>query len=143
MADFHVPCRSRHDTSQQADHPATLLFYVRVATAFLVTRFDRHIFVCTNRRPAGGRPACGPRGGEALRLALERAIAGNPELSGRVAVTACACLGPCFDGPNLVVYPEGVWYAGASPADAAAIVSEHLLGNRPVERLRYAWPDDD
>jgi (2Fe-2S) ferredoxin len=108
-----------------------------------VTRFRRHIFVCTNGRPGGGRPACGPRGGEALRAALERAIAANPELCGQVAVTACACLGPCFDGPNLVVYPDGVWYAGAAAADAEAIVAEHLLAGRPLERLVYRWPDDD
>lgn len=107
-----------------------------------MTRFRHHIFVCTNQRPAGGRPACGSRG-EDLRAALERTIAANPELCGQVAVTACACLGPCFDGPNLVVYPEGVWYAGAAETDAAAIVTEHLLGGRPVEHLRYRWPTDD
>ena len=40
-------------------------------------------------------------------------------------VTACGCLGPCFDGPNAVVYPDGVWYGGLTADDAAAI-AEHL-----------------
>jgi len=57
-------------------------------------------------------------------------------------VTACDCLGPCFDGPNLVIYPEGVWYAGVAAEDAAEIVEEHLTCGRVVERLRYEWPDD-
>ena len=40
-------------------------------------------------------------------------------------VTACGCLGPCFDGPNAVVYPDGVWYGELTVDDAAAI-ADHL-----------------
>jgi (2Fe-2S) ferredoxin len=47
-----------------------------------------------------------------------------------VLVTACSCLGPCFDGLNAVVYPEGVWYAHLEEADAAAIVA-HLVDGAP------------
>jgi (2Fe-2S) ferredoxin len=43
-----------------------------------------------------------------------------------VFVTPCGCLGPCFDGPNAVVYPDGVWYGGLAEEDAEALV-EHLL----------------
>jgi (2Fe-2S) ferredoxin len=60
-----------------------------------------------------------------------------------VAVTACDCLGPCFDGPNLVIYPEGVWYAGVTAADVQEIVERHLVGGAVVERLRLDWSDDD
>jgi (2Fe-2S) ferredoxin len=70
-------------------------------------------------------------------------VASRPELWGSVAITACDCLGPCFDGPNAVIYPEGVWYSGATAADAGEIVSEHLVAGRVVERLRYQWPDDE
>jgi (2Fe-2S) ferredoxin len=38
----------------------------------------------------------------------------------------------------VVVYPEAVWYGGVKPADAEEIVAEHLVGGRPVERLRMA-----
>jgi (2Fe-2S) ferredoxin len=108
-----------------------------------MSRFDRHVFVCTNARPAAGRPSCGARGGGALLAALEQALASNPDLWGRVAVTGCGCLGPCFDGPNVVVYPEGVWYAGVTPADAAELLERHLTAGEPVERLRYHWPEQD
>lgn len=40
-------------------------------------------------------------------------------------VTSCGCLGPCFDGPNAVVYPDGVWYGGLSVEDASAL-ADHL-----------------
>jgi (2Fe-2S) ferredoxin len=83
----------------------------------------RHLFVCTNML-AGGKPACGRRGGDVVlarvqRLLIERAATG-------VAVTSCGCLGPCFDGPNAVVYPDGVWYGGLGEDDAAGLV-DHLV----------------
>jgi (2Fe-2S) ferredoxin len=43
-----------------------------------------------------------------------------------VLVTPCGCLGPCFDGPNAVVYPDGVWYGNLTVEDADAIV-QHLV----------------
>ncbi len=46
-----------------------------------------------------------------------------------VLITSCGCLGPCFDGPNAVVYPDGVWYAGLQPDDAAGI-ADHLVAGR-------------
>lgn len=46
-----------------------------------------------------------------------------------VLITNCGCLGPCFDGPNAVVYPDGVWYAGLQPDDAAGI-ADHLVAGR-------------
>jgi (2Fe-2S) ferredoxin len=75
--------------------------------------------------------------------ALQRAIGARPELTGQVAVTGCRCLGPCFEGPTLVVYPDAVWYTGVREADAAEIAESHLMGGRPVERLRFEWPGDD
>ena len=107
---------------------------------------ERHVFVCVNERPTGGKPSCGGRTGErsasAVFAALQRAVGRRQELWGRVAVTSCGCLGPCFEGPTLVVYPDGVWYAGVSAADAEEIVSEHLVAGRPVERLRYTFEAD-
>jgi (2Fe-2S) ferredoxin len=81
----------------------------------------RHLFVCTNPR-SSGKPACGERGAALVAavqtLLIER---GTPE----ALVTPCSCLGPCFDGPNAVVYPDGVWYARLDVADAPGLV-EHL-----------------
>ncbi len=91
-----------------------------------------HLFVCTNHRPIGGRPACGA---DELVSALTAGIAARQALRGQARVTACECLGPCFDGPNLIVYPEGVWYGGVRSTDVDAILDDHLIGGQPVARL--------
>lgn len=81
----------------------------------------RHLFVCTNTTP-GGKPACGRRGGQEVIAAVQKEL-----LARGVAawVTPCGCLGPCFDGPNAVVYPDGVWYGGLTADDAHAL-ADHL-----------------
>ena len=109
-------------------------------------RYRRHVFVCTNARPVGGKPSCGARGGVELAAALQRAVASDPALVGEIAVTPCGCLGPCFDGPNAVVYPEGAWLAGAAVEDVP-VLAAWLAGDENaealVERLRYVWPGED
>jgi (2Fe-2S) ferredoxin len=87
----------------------------------------RHLFVCTNPR-SSGKPACGAGGGHAVLAAVQRMLVERRATD--VLVTPCGCLGPCFDGPNAVVYPEGVWY-GALTADDAAGLVEHLVTGTP------------
>ncbi len=53
----------------------------------------------------------------------------------KIAVTYSGCLGPCDQGTNVLVYPEGVLYSNVTKADVAEIFDSHLLGDTPVERL--------
>jgi (2Fe-2S) ferredoxin len=92
----------------------------------------RHLFICTNGRSAG-KPACGPRGGDALVAALQHELLARK--ASDVLVTPCGCLGPCFDGPNAVVYPEGVWYAGLEVGDAGALAGHLVDGTRLVAKV--------
>ena len=50
-------------------------------------------------------------------------------------VTATGCLTPCQCGPNVVVYPEGVWYAGVGTGDVSEVVAAHVDQGRTVPRL--------
>jgi len=99
----------------------------------------RHVFVCANARPDGGRPSCSGRGGAELCRSLTRAVLARG-LGATVAVTTSGCLGPCFDGPNLVIYPDGIWYQAVELGDVDGIV-EHLAGGAPLSH-RLAHRDD-
>ena len=57
------------------------------------------------------------------------------DLFNRFQVTATGCLGPCTEGPTVLVYPEGIMYGGVTKEDVSAIFDEHLLQDKPVERL--------
>jgi (2Fe-2S) ferredoxin len=59
-------------------------------------------------------------------------------LAATVRINKSGCLDQCEHGPTVVVYPDAVWYGHVTPEDAAEIVEEHLVGGRPVERLRLA-----
>ncbi len=83
--------------------------------------------MCTNGR-SSGKPACGPRGGDALVAAVQGALLRRGATE--PLVTPCGCLGPCFDGPNAVVYPDGVWYAELDVGDAAALADHLIDGTR-------------
>ncbi len=66
--------------------------------------------------------------------ALRKEIAARG-LVNDVQLTTCGSLGLCERGPNLVVYPEGVWYSGVKPEDVPEIVESHFKQGRPVARL--------
>jgi (2Fe-2S) ferredoxin len=98
--------------------------------------YRRHFFVCTTERPPFGKPSCGQQGSAAIVAALLGELDKRPELAGTVEVSTSSCLGPCFEGPTVVVYPEGTWYTGVRPEDAREIGERHMAGGEPVERLK-------
>jgi (2Fe-2S) ferredoxin len=100
--------------------------------------FERHVFVCHNSRPAGApRPSCTADGKSELHTQLQQ-MTKEAGLVGKVRINKSGCLDQCEHGPTVVVYPEAVWYGHVKPEDAAEIVKEHLIGGKPVERLRLA-----
>lgn len=99
----------------------------------------RHLFVCTNDR-SSGKPACGASGSAAIAAAVQRGLIERGATD--VLVTPCGCLGPCFDGPNAVVYPDAVWYGHLTLDDAPRLV-EHLIGGTLLEEKVIAPPGSD
>jgi (2Fe-2S) ferredoxin len=98
--------------------------------------FEHHLFICTNERDgSAARPSCLPRHSKRLKNAFKDAVK-EAGLKHKVRANEAGCLDQCEHGPVVVVYPEAVWYGFVQLEDVDEIVSEHLIGGRPVERLR-------
>ena len=54
-----------------------------------------------------------------------------------VQVIMTGCFGLCALGPIMIVYPEGCFYSMVKIDDIPTIVSEHLVGGKPVASLLY------
>lgn len=93
-----------------------------------MSRPQHIVFVCMNQRPPGAKPSCRPAGSEELMFALREQLDARPELMGKVRVAASSCLGPCEEGPHVVVYPDDIWYAQAKPEDAKRIFDALVAG---------------
>ncbi len=103
-----------------------------------MSRFQHHIFICTNRRASDdSRGSCAGRDSEKVLIAFKQGLVKH-KLSGKVRSNSSGCLDNCSRGPSVVIYPDGVWYGAVKPEDVEEIIVEHLLNGRPVERLRIA-----
>jgi (2Fe-2S) ferredoxin len=45
------------------------------------------------------------------------------------------CFGGCHEGPNVVIYPDKVWYGMVQEADADRIVDETLKKGQTIPEL--------
>ncbi len=97
---------------------------------------EKHVFVCTQSRPQGHpRGSCSSSGcAEVMNEFMNEIQAQN--LFEKIALTNTGCLGPCMMGPSVLVYPEGVMYGKVTKEDVKAIIQQHLLEGKPVEKLQ-------
>ena len=101
-----------------------------------MAKFEKHIFICGNQRPPGHpRGCCDPAGRAELQKLFKQKLA-ERGLKSTVRANQSGCLDQCEHGPNLVVYPDAIWYGGVTLADVDEIVDSHIVGGKPVERLR-------
>ena len=93
-----------------------------------VAPYACHVFVCTNDRK-GERKSCADGNSQQVRKALKQ------EVSSRgwkkyVRVSQSGCLGLCAKGPNVIIYPQKIWFSEVSPEDVPLITEklEQILG---------------
>ena len=83
--------------------------------------------------------SCAAKGSAAIRVAMKQEIK-QRGWRGVARANQSGCLDACEFGPSVVVYPEGIWYGGVTPEDVPEIMESHILGGKPVERLRINDP---
>lgn len=99
---------------------------------------QHHVFVCVQQRPPGHpRPSCGAKGSMEIAEEFYNQLQQRQAFD-KVAVSTSSCFGPCDQGPTVLVYPEGVMYAGVTRQDVAEIFDQHLERGDPVARLRIS-----
>lgn len=126
-----------------------------IAVALSIPTVERHIFLCADQTTpkCSTREESGAVWGYLKKRLKELGIASAPPRwqsdlaaegtteepgGGTVLRTKADCLRICESGPIAVVYPEGVWYRGVTVEVMERIITEHLIGGRPVEEFIFA-----
>jgi NADH:ubiquinone oxidoreductase subunit F (NADH-binding)/(2Fe-2S) ferredoxin/NAD-dependent dihydropyrimidine dehydrogenase PreA subunit len=90
--------------------------------------FRSHVLVCAD-------PECLSRGAHAVIDALQDELV-SAGLIDEVQVLETSRIGNCSEGPEMMVYPEGIHYVGVTADDVPYLVEEHFLKGRVVEKFR-------
>jgi (2Fe-2S) ferredoxin len=99
-------------------HPnSTREEFERYSSSVVQAVSTNYIVVCRG-------PNCRERGGLGLRKRLSALLKGEE----RAALVGYNCFGQCDFGPNLLFYPEGVWYGGLTDDDADFAVNHATCG---------------
>lgn len=80
-----------------------------------------HVFVCTNDRK-GERKSCADGDSARLKDMLKDAVSAKG-WKGKVRVSTCGCMGLCESGPNVIIYPQKIWFSRAAPDCLTEILS--------------------
>ena len=86
----------------------------------------KYVFVCMN-------VDCRVRGATKVMERLQFRLQGNG--CDNVDLRPYMCFGGCHEGPNVVIYPDKVWYGGVQEADADKIVDQHLKQGETITPL--------
>jgi (2Fe-2S) ferredoxin len=81
-----------------------------------------HVFVCTNDRK-GERRSCADGNSGLIRKTLKQEV-GDRGWKKHVRVSKCGCMGLCANGPNVIIYPQKIWFPEVSVDDIGKILSK-------------------
>ena len=88
--------------------------------------YQKILFVCVNRREPR-ETCCAHRESEAIAAALKDRIKALG-LARLVRVSKSGCQDVCAKGPNVMVFPDYVWYHGVRLEDVERIVQDAIRG---------------
>jgi len=90
--------------------------------------YRSHVLVCVD-------PECLAKGAHDVVDAMQDELVAQG-LIDEIQVLETSRIGGCSDGPEMMVYPEGVHYVGMTADDVPFLVEEHFLKGRIVEKFR-------
>lgn len=102
-----------------------------------VRKYVQHILICTDSKSKECK-----KGGPEVLKAFEKGIKAR-KLGRQVIVSEISHVGGCSLGPNVLIYPEGIWYGQVTPADVDEILDDYILEGRVVLRLLRGQRQDD
>lgn len=98
------------------------------------TPHDLHLLFCTNTRSDHSK-SCGDS--PDTEVMADRLKARFKAEKMRVRITRTACLGPCAQGPNIMAYPQRIWFQEVAIEDTEIIFQKvkSLLEDQPQPNL--------
>jgi len=97
---------------------------------------QRHIFICADAtKPECCDQATSIEVWNYLKRRLRELKLDQPTETSPSCIfrTKANCLRVCHSGPILLVYPDGVWYHSVDKDAIDRILTEHIMGNQPVQ----------
>ncbi len=96
----------------------------------------RRVYICDSHRPkVHGGGCCSDKGSQNL-LREVTALLHQHQLEQVVEIIPTTCLSQCLTGITIRVWPDQILYGKVKQQDVEEIVTSHLIGGIPVERLR-------
>lgn len=89
--------------------------------------YRSHVLVCVD-------PECLKKGAHEINDSLQDELVAQG-LIDEVQVLETSRIGGCSNGPEIMVYPEGVHYSGMTPDDIPFLVEEHFLKGRMAQKF--------
>ena len=92
--------------------------------------YQKILFVCINKREPR-EVCCAQRDSEAIAEALKARVKALG-FSRAVRVSKSGCQDVCAKGPNVMVFPDYVWYHGVTQDDVERIIQDTIQGLQPA-----------
>ena len=92
--------------------------------------YQKILFVCINKRQPH-ETCCTQKDSEAIAEALKARVK-TLGLARRVRVSKSGCQDLCAKGPNVMVFPDYVWYHGVTQDDVERIIQDTIRELTPA-----------